>query len=210
MDAFEGLISMLLRHDGYWTTPSFKVDLTKEEKRRIRRASSPRWELDVVAYKGSTNEVLAVECKSFLDSTGVIFRNGTFEPERRYKLFTDDVLRSVVLERIAKQLQDTGACAPSPRVRLCLAAGKIARKSDRNGLLQHFASKGWLLFDLCWVRERLLKASQRGYENDVAFVVSKLLLRSDGAPAELADAANASNRLATRRRRKPAPGHPGG
>src|SRR5262245_43986030 len=59
MDAFESLISMLLRHQGYWTTPSFKVELTKEEKRNIGRTSSPRWELDLVAYKGSTNEVLA-------------------------------------------------------------------------------------------------------------------------------------------------------
>jgi hypothetical protein len=92
---------VLLRHDGYWTTPSFNVDLTKEEKRRIGSASSPRWELDVVAYKGSTNEVLAIECKSFLDSTGVILRKGMFEPETRYKLFTDDALRSGGIARRA-------------------------------------------------------------------------------------------------------------
>ena len=81
MDAFEALISMLLRHEGYWTTPSFKVELTKREKAKIEKVSSPRWEVDLVAYKGSTNEVLAIECKSFLDSTGVIFRNGKFERE---------------------------------------------------------------------------------------------------------------------------------
>ncbi|MHC4442151.1 MAG: hypothetical protein ACYTF1_17305 [Planctomycetota bacterium] len=167
MDAFETLISTLLHHDGYWIKPSFKVDLTKEEKRKIGRASSPRWELDLVAYKGSSNEVLAVECKSFLDSTGVIFRNRTFEPEKRYKLFTDNVLRKVVLNRLAKQLQTSGSCAPSPRVILCLAAGKIAKKSDRNGMLQHFESKGWKLLDTDWVRERLNSASQSGYENDV-------------------------------------------
>jgi hypothetical protein len=83
MDAFESLVSMLLRHDGFWTTPSFKVELTKEEKRRINRFSSPRLELDLIAYKGSTNEVLAIECKSYLDSTGVVFRNGSFEPVDR-------------------------------------------------------------------------------------------------------------------------------
>jgi hypothetical protein len=184
MDAFESLISMLLSHDGYWTTPSFKVELTKEEKRLIGRPSSPRWELDVVAYKGSTNEVLAVECKSFLDSTGVIFRKGMFEPKRRYKLFTNDALRSVVLDRLVKQLYETGACARSPRVKLCLAVGKIAGKSDRDGLLKHFASNEWLLFDAYWIRERLLKASQHSYENEIAFVVSKLLLRGDGIPVE--------------------------
>ena len=97
MDAFESLVSMILRHEGYWTTPSFKVELSKREKRSIDRASSPRWELDLVAYKGSTNELLVVECKSFLDSTGVNFRKG-FEPDRRYKLFTDRKLRTVVVK----------------------------------------------------------------------------------------------------------------
>ncbi len=80
MDAFESLISMLLRHEGYWTTPSFKVELTPADKAKIGRESSPRWEIDLVAYKPSTDELLAVECKSLLDSTGVVFRNGKFDP----------------------------------------------------------------------------------------------------------------------------------
>src|SRR5689334_11602038 len=104
MDAFESLISMLLRHNGYWTIPSFKVELTKAEKRKIDRFSSPRWEIDLVAYKGSTNEVLAIECKSLLDSRGVVFEAGEFSPTERYKMFTDLVLRKVVLKRLSKQL----------------------------------------------------------------------------------------------------------
>src|SRR5258708_3590468 len=134
MDAFEALISMLLRHDGYWTTPSFKVNLTKQEKQTIGKTSSPRWEIDLVAYRGATNEILAVECKSFLDSTGVIFRNGTFEPTKRYKLFSDNVLRGVVLNRLVEQLCRSQACQPVPKVTLCLAAGNIARKTDGPGL----------------------------------------------------------------------------
>jgi hypothetical protein len=66
MDAFENLIAMLLRRDGYWTTTSVKVELTKDEKKSINRPSNPRWEIDVVAYKGATNQILAVECKSYL------------------------------------------------------------------------------------------------------------------------------------------------
>jgi hypothetical protein len=181
MDAFESLVSMLLRHDGYWTIPSFKVNLTKEEKRKIGRHSSPRWELDLVAYKGSTNEVLAVECKSFLDSTGVTFRDGKFEPEDRYKVFNDKVLRSVVFKRLVKQLVESGSSAAAPKVTLCLAIGKIADKSDGQGLERHFRARRWRLFDVEWVRERLRLASKRGYENDVAFVVSKILLREKGA-----------------------------
>jgi hypothetical protein len=52
MDAFESVISMLLRHDGYWTIPSFKVELTKADKARISLPSSPRREIDLIAYKG--------------------------------------------------------------------------------------------------------------------------------------------------------------
>lgn len=176
MDAFESLISMLLRHDGYWTIPSFKVELTKEEKRHVGRASSPRWEIDLIAYKGSTNEVLVVECKSYLDSRGVVFQNDQFGNPKRYKLFTDATLREVVLNRLSIQLVSTGACAPAPKLTLGMAIGKIARTTDVKGLNDHFADKGWRLFDSAWIRDRLQAASDRGYENDVAFIVSKLLL----------------------------------
>lgn len=80
MDAFESLVSMLLRHQGYWTTPSFKVELTKDEKVQIGRPSSPRWELDLIAYEASKNEVGAIECKSLLDSRGVHFLRGSILP----------------------------------------------------------------------------------------------------------------------------------
>ena len=178
MDAFESLISMLLRHDGYWTTPSFKVELTPADKAKIGRHSSPRWEIDLVAYKPSTDELLAVECKSLLDSTGVVFRYGKFEPEKHYKLFSETKLRSVVLRRLLLQLRRTGSCTGHPKVRLCLAIGKIATKTDREGLTSHFAKKNWQLFDPEWVFDRLSKAASKGYENDVAFIVSKLLLRN--------------------------------
>ena len=71
MDAFEQVVASILQRKGYWTQTSVKVELTKEEKRAIGRPSSPRWELDVVGYRGSSNELLVVECKSYLDSYGV-------------------------------------------------------------------------------------------------------------------------------------------
>jgi hypothetical protein len=177
MDAFESVVSMLLRCDGYWTIPSFKVELTKEEKREIGKHSAPRWELDLVAYHGLTNKVLAVECKSLLDSTGVMFRGGQFEPPKRYKLFVDDILRRVVLNRLARQLEETQACRPGPEVQLCLAAGRIANQSDRQEMNEHFAAYGWQLFDREWIKTRLERAAKSSYENDVSFVVMKLLLR---------------------------------
>ncbi len=180
MNAFESLVAMLLERDGYWVKSSFKVELTKEEKRRIGRPSSPRWELDLVAYKGIGNELLVVECKSYLDSPGVRFRgfDGTDEKHTaRYKLFNDSVLRETVLRRLESQLVESGACAQSPNVYLCLAAGKIATDEDRERLKEHFTDNGWRLFDDEWLRERLLSLSQSGYENEVAAIVAKLLLR---------------------------------
>ena len=35
MDAFESLIEMLLKRQGYWTRTSLKVDLTRKEKQAI-------------------------------------------------------------------------------------------------------------------------------------------------------------------------------
>lgn len=38
----------------------------------------------MLAYTGGTNEVLAVECKSLLNSTGLMFRRGRFDPPERF------------------------------------------------------------------------------------------------------------------------------
>ncbi len=65
MDAFEQVVSEILWIDGFWVRTSVKVDLTKEEKVRIGRPSSPRWELDIVGYSGRDNTLHVVECKSY-------------------------------------------------------------------------------------------------------------------------------------------------
>ena len=184
MDAFENLVAMLLKRDGYWTSIGVKVELTKAEKRKVGRPSSPRWEIDVVAYKGSTNELLAVECKSFLDSRGVQFHGGGFEPPERYKLFTDSRLQKTVLGRLRKQLVASGACRRAPKVTLALAAGKIASNTPVDELRAQFAKRGWRLIDPDWIYERLKTASASGYENDMACVVSKLILRRNGQREE--------------------------
>jgi len=180
MDSFETLVGSLLEKDGYWVRTSMKVDLTREEKRKIGRPSSPRWEMDIVAYKAKANELLVVECKSFLDSPGVRARglDGTDKKEgNRYKLFNDSVLRRTILGRLVKQLVSSGACALSPSVILCLAAGKVAGEPDREKIATLFGRNGWRFFDDSWLRERLLAVSNSGYENEVSSVVAKILLR---------------------------------
>jgi len=179
VDAFESLVVTLLEREGFWVRSSFKVELTGAEKRRINRPSSPRWELDLVAYRGSTNEIRIIECKSYLFSRGVSTRAFT-AGERfatRFKLFNDTALYHVVRTRLVRQLVASGACRPRPRVSLGLAAGRITSSPERLALHRLFRRKRWLLLDDDWLRAGLVGAARGGYENDVASVVAKLLAK---------------------------------
>ena len=162
--------------EGYWVRTSYKVNLTKEDKKRIGRPSSPRWELDVIAFNGKTRTLKVVECKSFFDSSGVKFcsldrGNGA----NRYKLFNDATLREVVLERLRSEMERY--CGSRLNIRLCLACGKVASERDRENLRSHFERNGWELFDKAWMQEKLLEMSNGGYENQAWAIVSKILLR---------------------------------
>jgi hypothetical protein len=180
MDAFEQLVGELLWMDGYWVKNSVKVNLTKDEKKTIGRPSAPRWELDLVAYKGSTNSLCVIECKSYLDSTGVqtsALLDASHGGADRYKLFHDEKLRDTVLARLAQQFVEQGACAEKPSTVLGLAYGKIAKSSERETLTAHFKNKGWLLFDEVWLRSKITELSKGSYENQMSSVAAKLLLR---------------------------------
>jgi hypothetical protein len=180
MDSFEQLVAEILWLEGHWVQTSFRVELTKEEKVRIKRASSPRWELDVIAFSGGDNVLRVVECKSFLDSRGVgagAFDGSDEGAAKRYKLFNDRVLRETVFSRLRKQLAGRGAIPPNTKIQLCLACGRIPNDNDRARIRRHFRAKGWALFDEHWLKERLQAMAKSGYENRMSAVVAKLLLR---------------------------------
>jgi hypothetical protein len=180
VDAFEQVVSEILWKQGFWVRQSVKVELTKKEKIAIGRPSSPRWELDIVAYCGRSNLLRVVECKSYIDSRGVAFRafDGSDEGfAKRFKLFGEAHLRKVVFGRLCKQLAESGACRSKPRVKLCLACGRIASDIDREKLKKHFRQKGWELWDEPWLEKHLRHMAASGYENQVSAVVAKLLVR---------------------------------
>lgn len=177
MDAFEHVIATILEREGFWVRTTYKVRLTKDEKVEIGRPSSPRWELDVVAYRPADNLLRVVECKSYLDSRGVS-RHG-FDPAKkgsRLKLFNEPQTRKVVFRRLEAQLMSSQSICSSPRIELCLAAGKVVA-SDSEWIDQHFKENGWRLFDPNWIRERLHDVANDGYDNAIAAVTAKLLLR---------------------------------
>lgn len=182
MDAFEGLAADIFWAEGYWVRTGVKVDLTRDDKIRIGRHSSPRWEIDLVAFHAPSNEILALECKSYLDSGGVHaahFEEGS-RYAKRYKLFHDAVLRQTVLDRLRNQMIDCGLCAANASVRLGLVH---AHATSHNAALLRdiFASQDWLLFGPDWIREQLARISRGSYENSTAAVVAKILIRSKGA-----------------------------
>lgn len=179
MDYFEGIIKTLLEHEGYWVRQSFKVNLTKQEKRDIGKHSIPRPEIDILAFKPHNNEVIAFEAKSYLDSLGVKLAelNERHEmPEGRYKLFTCDNYRSIVFSRMKQDLIDLGLGTSATKITLGLAAGNVYQsKSEEIRAL--FNSKGWIFLSPENIRDKVTELASKGYENEPSIITTKILMR---------------------------------
>lgn len=179
MDYFEAMVKVLLECDGYWVRQSFKVSLSKEEKREIGKPSIPRPEIDILAYAPVGNEVLALEVKSFLDSTGVRIADLMEEheiPQGRYKLFTCKNYREVVLGRLNQDLLEAGMISKSTTMRLGLVAGNVyqGRSEEVRSL---FSKKGWFFWSPDEVKDKLKALADKGYENEPSIIAAKILLR---------------------------------
>ena len=164
MDQFETIVCDLLEIEGYWIRRSFKVDLTKEEKRRVSRPTMPRPEIDVLAYNRKKDELLIIEAKSFLDSAGVRLKQLTEshnKPERRYKLFTCEIYREIILERLRIELLNLEMISSRTKLRLGLAVGKIHRKESQQ--VQDFMrSRGWCFLSPEDISEKSIRFNDRG------------------------------------------------
>ena len=192
MDAFEELATEMLRAEGYWVQRGLKIELTTAEKRALDNPSMPRPELDLVAYKPGTGELLAIECKSYLDSSGVSVRDlipgGRYA--HRYKMFTDERLRTLVLAKLVDQLAAADMVVGRPVPRLGLIYGHAA-PNGKAQLQQWFDDRGWLLRGPVWLNDRLHEMAGRSYDNQVASVVAKLLLNRRGSKRARAASATA-------------------
>ena len=181
MDAFESLMATLLERENYWVRSSYKVELTKDDKKDIGIPTSPRWEIDLVAFNAKENRILAVECKSYFDSQGVnmkYFADEDTRLTRRLKLFNKKTLRRIVLAKIKKQMIKDGLCDKSVKIQLCLATGKISSDNEREKVKALFNKRGWKLYDDLWIADKVKAFASLGYENDVAAVVAKIILKN--------------------------------
>ena len=110
MEAFEQLVAEFFRMEGHWVGTSVKIELTKAEKRKIGRYSSPRWELDIIAYHARDNLLRVIECKSYIDSKGVsasAFDGNNPGFAKRFKLFHEPSLRRVVFNRLPEKSKNS-------------------------------------------------------------------------------------------------------
>lgn len=117
MEYFETITKTLLEHEGYWVRQSFKVNLS---------ISPP--EVDLLAFKPKSQEVLVLEAKSYLDSPGVRLAEIQEEfqiPEGRYKIFTCTNYRNIVLNRLRQDLKNLGMVSDEIKFNLGLVAGHI-------------------------------------------------------------------------------------
>lgn len=180
MDHFETIVCDLLEASGYWIRRSFKVEMTKQEKQQVGRHSMPRPEIDILAYKRETEEILVLEAKSFLDSPGVSLdqlAETHDQPQGRYKLFTCENYRDVVMERLRMQLISCGMASTKTTIRLGLAAGKVYRRESAD-LRKFMDSMGWYFLSPEDIKEQVTRFSERGYENNPAIITAKILLRN--------------------------------
>jgi hypothetical protein len=177
MDAFEHVVAEIFWNEGYWVRTSVAVELSKQQKRDLSNPSMPRPEIDIVAYRACDNHILALECKSYFDSSGVTHAEVSGQKaSRTYKLFRNSQLRAVVLEQLRKQLTEQGFCCAETTVQLGMIAGKTYRE-DEQQLVKLFDENDWFFRGPGWVREKLSKQAAVGYTNQVSTVVTKILLR---------------------------------
>jgi hypothetical protein len=180
MNSLEQLVAVLLEQEGFWVRRDVRVDLTDGDKEEIGRRTNAHWPMAIVAYRGCTNELLAVQCKSFFDSSGVRAKafTGIEADGDLYKLFNQETLRKVVLSRLALQLGRDGFCPEGVRANLALAAGHIY-KGDVEVIRQIFEHNTWRLFDPTWLRARLRALTAASYHDSPVSVAVKLLLREE-------------------------------
>ncbi len=179
MDAFEQIIGQLLEEEKYWVRHSVKIDLTPEEKRSINKPSTPRPEIDIVAYSAITDIIYLLEVKSFLDSPGVVYEDVAIEQEQqtgRYKLLTAQKYRETLANRLHFDWCKSGHIKKSTRISFGLVAGKVYRNREQD-LQKYFEKQGWLFWGPAEIKNRILRLTEKGYENNAVTIAAKILTR---------------------------------
>lgn len=183
MDHFESIVHTLLEAEGYWVRASYRVALSKEQKQATGKPAIPRPEIDLLALHFARNEVLALEVKSYLDSSGVKLADISKEhdaTEGRYKLFTSKRYRSIVFGCLRQQLLESGAINEETTIKLGLAAGKVYR-GQSDALRDHLGAAGCFFWSPEEIFTKVSALANSAYANNAATITAKILLRAGAA-----------------------------
>lgn len=181
MDYFENILKKILEQQGKWVRQSVKIDISKEEKRQIGKHSIPRPELDLVAYVPGENKLEIWEAKSYLDSHGVRFSelNQSYEvPEGRYKFFTCDNYRNIIINRLIVDWVDSHFILPNPIIEIGLAVGNF-NSNDEPDIRELFQKQGWNIIGPQEIKLAIKGFEKLGYENDPYVIASKIIFRNN-------------------------------
>ena len=179
MDSFEQIIGQLLTENKYWVRHSVKINLSPDEKRAINKPSTPRPEIDIAAFDVISNTLFLLELKSFLDSPGVPYHVVSIEQDEqsgRYKLLTAKNYRDVLAKRLHEDWCRSGHIKPTTKISFGLIAGKIYRNQEKE-MQKYFDDKGWLFWGPTTIKNKITSLATKGYENNLATIVSKILTR---------------------------------
>ena len=176
MDAFEQILRLFLEEKNYWTRHSVKVELTKQDKEELNLPTTPRAEIDLVAYNPNENEIILIEAKSFLNSTGVTIAglNGTDkDTKNRYRLLNNDVFQKIVTERLIEDFTKRKIINKSTKVRFALAAGKVQKKSLKQ-VQGYLEEKNYIFFSPSEIKETIKGLADKGWDDNIVIVTAKL------------------------------------
>lgn len=179
MDYFESICKTLLEDEGYWVRQSYKVELSKEQKRKLGKPSLPRPEIDLLAFNHQKNELIIFEVKSFFDSSGVKLKDIQHThkfPEGRFKLVTCENYRKIIEDNVIKELVTKGLVSNKIQPKLGLIFGKV-RTSDGEKIKSFCEEKNWFYWSPDDVQNRVKNLALKGYENEPSVITAKILLR---------------------------------
>jgi hypothetical protein len=157
----------LLEEDGYWVRTAVKVNLIKAEKVAISKPSTPRPEIDIVAFNQKQNKLWLIEVKSYLDSPGVKYediRKETDVQEGRCKLLTSKKYRKIVSKRLAQELRNSGQINKSTQILFGLIAGKVYQNRETD-IASLFEKRGWMFWGPSTIKTKLIELANKDYED---------------------------------------------
>ncbi len=179
MNAFEHIVELYLQEKNYWTRHSVKVELTKADRAKLKLPTTPRAEIDLVAYNPVSDVLVLIEVKSYFDNPGLTIGelNGTDKNNaNRCKLLNNKLFQKVVTDRLVEDFLNRKLIKKSTEIKYALAVGKVQQKSLTavKAYLTKNKKKKYLYFDPSDIKQTIKNLAEKGWEDNIIIVTAKI------------------------------------